>query len=67
MVLAAKNGDPAAQQVVGATAAAADKASAPPATVQTANALDFAVKLQKRATYVQYWLYGDGAKKLAAG
>lgn len=63
-VLAAKNGDPAAQQVVGATVDAADKSSAPPATVQTANALDFAAKLQKRATYVQYWLYGDGAKKL---
>lgn len=63
-VLAAKNGDPVAQQIVATTAATASKPSAPAATVQTANALSFAVKLQKRATYVQYWLYGDGAKKV---
>lgn len=63
-LIAAKNGDPAAKAVVAATATAADQPGAPKATVQAANAMTLALKMQKRSAYVTYWLYGDGAKKV---
>src|SRR4051812_4429026 len=66
-VLAAKNGDPVAKSVLAATVVQADDGFGPPAAVATADVLEQAAKMQVRATFVQYWLFGDGARIAAGG
>jgi len=66
-VLAAANGDPAAQAVISATLAHANDGRGPSNAVATADTLDQAAKLAVRATFVHYWLFGPGALIAAGG
>lgn len=65
-VLAAKNGDPAAKAVIGAAVNQAADGFGSPQAVDTADVLDQANKMQVRATFVHYWLFGEGAAIVAA-
>jgi hypothetical protein len=64
-VLAAKNDDPSAKAVIAATLNEADDGFGPARAVDTADVLDQANKMQVRATFVHYWLFGEGAALVA--